>query len=97
VGGLVNLGYGEETRVDELAKLVLEITGRMDLKPTYEADRPADIPRLWVDTARLRSAIVFKPQTSLRDGLRVTLDHFRKLHQANPHCLEQMTARNWEV
>ncbi|HLX96850.1 MAG TPA: GDP-mannose 4,6-dehydratase [Verrucomicrobiae bacterium] len=97
VGGLVNLGYGEETRVDELAKLVLEITGRVDLKPTYEADRPADIPRLWVDTARLRSAIVFKPQTSLRDGLRVTLDHFRKLHQANPRCLEQMTARNWEV
>jgi len=97
VGGLVNLGYGEETRIDELAKLVLEIMGRADLKPIYEADRPADIPRLWVDTGKLNSAITFKPRTRLRDGLRLTLGHFSKLHRENPRCLEQMTARNWEV
>lgn len=97
VGGLVNLGYGDETRIDELARLVLELAGRTDLKPIYEAERPADIPRLWVDTGKLRSAIIFKPRTSLRDGLRLTWDHFLKLHRENPRCLEQMTARNWEA
>jgi UDP-glucose 4-epimerase len=97
VGGLVNLGYGVETSIDELATLVLEITGRTDLKPIYDADRPADVPRLWVDTGKLKSAIAFKPRTRLNDGLQMTLEHFRKLHQENPRCLEQMTARNWET
>jgi UDP-glucose 4-epimerase len=97
VGGLVNLGYGEETRVDELARLVLEITGRTDVKPVYEAERPADVPRLWVDTGKLQSAVAFKPRTSMRTGLQKTLTHFRKLHQENPNCLERMTARNWEA
>jgi len=97
VGGLVNLGYGEETRIDELAKLVLEITGRADLKPVYEAERPADVPRLWVDTGKLRSALTFVPRTNIRTGLQLTLEHFRKLHKENPRCLEQITAHNWET
>lgn len=97
VGGLVNLGYGEETRIDELARLVLEITGRTDLRPVYEEERPADVPRLWVDTGKLQSAIAFRPRTNLRAGLQKTLAHFHKLHQENPNCLERMTARNWEA
>lgn len=97
VGGLVNLGYGEETCIGDLAKLILEITGRADLKPLHEAERPADVPRLWVDTGKLKSAITFKPRTGLREGLQLTLEHFQKLHRENPRCLEQMTTRNWET
>jgi hypothetical protein len=29
-------------------------------------------------------------------GLRLTLDYYRALYAANPRCLEQMTAKNWE-
>lgn len=97
VGGVVNLGFGAETPIGELAKQVLEITGRADLKPIFERERPADVPRLWVDTGKLKSAIKFKPRTGLREGLQLTLEHFKKLHRENPRCLEQMTARNWEV
>jgi UDP-glucose 4-epimerase len=95
-GEVVNLGFGEEVRVDALAQAVLEVTARADLKPVLEAPRPVDVPRLWVDTTKLRTALDFKPRVSLKDGLAKTLDHFRRLFAENPRCLEQMTARNWE-
>ena len=96
VGGLVNLGYGEETRIGDLGRLVLEATGRTDLKVGFEAERPGDVPRLWVDPAKLRAATGWKPRTTLAKGLRVTLDYYRQLYTANPRCLEQMTTKNWE-
>lgn len=96
VGNLVNLGYGEETRIGELAAQVLAVTGRSGLKIVFEAERPGDVPRLWVDSARLRAATGWQPKTTLAEGLRVTLDYYRQLYMSNPRCLEHMTTRNWE-
>ncbi|HVZ65810.1 MAG TPA: GDP-mannose 4,6-dehydratase [Lacunisphaera sp.] len=96
VGNLVNLGYGTEVRIDELARLVLAAVGRTDLTVVHEADRPGDVPRLWVDATRLRAAVAWRPRTTLAEGLRSTLAHYRELLAANPRCLEQMTPRNWE-
>ena len=96
VGDIVNLGYGEETRIGDLGRLVLAATGRTDLQVQCEAERPGDVPRLWVDPAKLRAATGWRPRTTLAEGLRITLDHYRQLYAANPRCLEQMTTRNWE-
>jgi UDP-glucose 4-epimerase len=97
VGQVVNLGYGEEMRIDALAQAVLTAVGRTDLRPTHEAERPADVPRLWVDMSKLKSFIPFRPKTSLADGIGRTLEHFKKLLAENPHCLDRITTRNWEV
>lgn len=96
VGDLVNLGYGEETRIGDLGRQVLAATGRTDLQVQFEAERPGDVPRLWVDPAKLRAATGWRPRTPLAEGLRLTLDYYRALFAANPRCLEQMTTRNWE-
>lgn len=97
VGDLVNLGYGEEVRVDALAQLVLNAVGRPDLLPVHEPDRPGDVPRLWVDTTQMRQTTGWRPRTSLAQGLAATLDYYRALYAANPRCLEQIQTRNWEV
>ncbi len=96
VGGLVNLGYGEETRIGDLGRLVLAATGRTDLKVEFATERPGDVPRLWVDPAKLRAATSWRPRTTLAEGLRITLDYYKQIYAANPRCLEQMTAKNWE-
>lgn len=96
VGDLVNLGYGEEIRIGELGRLVLATTGRTDLAVAFAAERPGDVPRLWVDPAKLHAATGWRPRTPLADGLRATLDYYQKIYAANPRCLEQMTVRNWE-
>jgi UDP-glucose 4-epimerase len=96
VGQVVNLGYGEETRIDALARAVLEATGRTDLTPIHEAPRPADVPKLWVDTTKLKKTIDYKPKTSLREGIGLTLEYFRKLYRDNPAALDLIKTKNWE-
>jgi UDP-glucose 4-epimerase len=97
VGDVVNLGFGEELRIDVLARTVLEAVGRPDLKTVFEAPRPADVPKLWVDTSKLKRAIDFRPRVTLREGIGHTLDHFRKLYRDNPAALGQIKAKNWEA
>jgi UDP-glucose 4-epimerase len=97
VGDVVNLGYGTETRIDELADAILAAVGRPDLKVLHEGPRPADVPRLWVDTTKLCSAIPFKPETPLKEGLALTANHFRKILATDPNCFALIKARNWEA
>lgn len=97
VGQTVNLGYGEETRVDTLARTVLEATKRTDLSPIFEAPRPADVPRLWVDTSKLRNTIAFRPRVSLREGIERTLTYFERLYRQSPDVLARIKMKNWEA
>ena len=97
LGDLVNLGYGEEIRIAALAEVVLSALGRTDLKPRHEAERPGDVPRLWVDPAKLRKATSFRPRVALAQGLAATVEYYRALFAARPDCLSQMQTRNWEV
>jgi UDP-glucose 4-epimerase len=97
VGEIVNLGYGEEVRIDMLARLVLEATGRTDLIPVLSPDRPGDVPRLWVDSSKLRAATGFRPRTPPQRGLPATVEYFRGVFAAQPDCLDRMQTRNWEV
>ena len=97
VGEVVNLGFGEEIRIDTLARTVLEAMGRADLQPVFEAPRPADVPKLWVDTSKLKKTIGFKPRTTLREGIDRTLEYFQKLYRENPAALGQIKLKNWEA
>ena len=97
VGDIVNLGYGEETSISELARLVLDALGRHDLVPRHDGDRPGDVPRLKVDSGKLFKATGFKPRTTLAEGLKRTVDYYRGIFAAQPDCLARMQARNWEV
>jgi UDP-glucose 4-epimerase len=97
VGNVVNLGYGEEVKIGELARLVLAAVGRPDLMPSFVDGRPGDVPRLWVDPARLRKATSFRPRIPLAVGLAAAVEYYRAVFAAQPDCLAQMQTRNWEV
>lgn len=97
VGDLVNLGYGQEVRIDELARLVLEAVGRPDLEIIFSEERPGDVPRLWVDPQKLRSATGFRPKTTLLHGLQEAVAYYKRLHAASPAGLPHVQTRNWEV
>lgn len=96
-GQLVNLGYGEETTLNDLATAVMAAVGRPDLKPIYEGDRPADVPRLWVKVDRLRKALDFKPRVSLTEGVRLTFEYFKSYLEKHPKCLAEIPDFNWKV
>jgi UDP-glucose 4-epimerase len=96
-GQVVNLGYGKAIRMDALAPLVLRAVGRPDLKVVHDKERPGDVPRLWVDTTKLRAVMPFQPKLSLEQGLVPTIEYFRKVYAESPRCLEQMSTFNWET
>jgi GDP-L-fucose synthase len=63
----VNVGSGQEVRIDELARMVMEIVGfRGDLK--FDRTKPDGTPRKRLDTSRLE-AMGWQPSISLRDGI----------------------------
>ena len=83
--------------MDTLARAVLEATKRTDLVPVFEAERPADVPKLWVDTSKLKEAIAFAPRVALREGIEQTLVYFERLYRESPEVLAQIKTRNWEA
>lgn len=94
-GQIVNLGYGTEMKIGRLARLAAEAAGRPDLQPQHVAPRPADVPRLWVDTSKLAQATGFHPTTAWEDGLRATVDYFRDL-RLDASTLERLApVENW--
>ncbi len=97
IGEVVNLGYGAEITIAELARAVLKAVGREDLEPIFIEARPGVTPRLWVDTTKLRNATGFVPEVSLAQGMRETIEHFRQLLDVNPEAIDQVDAKNWEA
>lgn len=96
VGEVVNLGYGAEISINQLAQSVLSLIGREDLRPVYEAARPADVPRLWADPSKLRMHIDFRPEIDIRAGITHCLQYFQELYRNNVDSMAQMNIRNWE-
>jgi dTDP-glucose 4,6-dehydratase len=73
----VNIGNPDEHTILEFARKVLEITGsnsRMVLK-----DLPEDDPKVRrPDISRAKDILGWEPKVELRDGLKMTVEYFRK-------------------
>jgi dTDP-glucose 4,6-dehydratase len=77
VGETVNLGTGSEFSVGSIARLVCEILGRPEaIQQESQRMRAAasEVERLCADTTKVRQLTDWKPQTSLREGLALTID-----------------------
>jgi UDP-glucose 4-epimerase/UDP-glucuronate decarboxylase len=80
-GSIVNVGNDTETRIDDLAALVLRAA---DFHPRLER-LPApggSVPRRCPDLTRLRRLTGFDPKVSLEDGVRETVAWYRTWAQA---------------
>lgn len=74
----INLGNPRELTVLEIAKLVLDLTG----SPSQISHHPlpTDDPKVRrPDISRARALLKWEPQVFLEDGLRQTIDYFRKV------------------
>lgn len=79
----VNLGSDEEVTIRELAELVLEAAGSKS-KLVFDASKPAGQPRRNCDTRKAREKAGFEASVRLREGLRLTVDWYRKHAQSHP-------------
>lgn len=77
VVGPVNVGNPDEFSVLELAKLVAELTGS-DSEIVFEPLPVDDPTRRRPDISRARELLGWEPRVPLREGLRSTLEWYRK-------------------
>ncbi len=77
VGGVVNVAGGRRMSLNQLFRTIAELTGA-DVEPAYEPPRPGDVRDSLADLHRAAAWLGYRPAVDIREGLRQTVDHFRK-------------------
>lgn len=75
-GSIVNIGNDKETKIIDMANMVLDITGSQS-GITYHPLPEDDPLRRRPDISRARDLLGWKPKVTLKDGLQHTVDWFR--------------------
>jgi dTDP-glucose 4,6-dehydratase len=75
-GETYNVGSGVERSIEEIADLVLDLTGKPESLKTIVPDRPGHDRRYLLDSAKLRNELGWQPAIPLEAGLRATVDWY---------------------
>src|SRR3984893_6648723 len=73
---IVNIGWGEDISIRELAELICDVVG-FDGALAWDSTKPDGTPRKLLDVSKLRK-LGWSPSISLRDGIARTYDWFLK-------------------
>src|SRR5689334_10681536 len=87
----VNIGNPEELSIDEFARIVQELVGEDETnRRVVHAASPQDDPqRRRPDIRRAASLLGWEPRVKMQDGLKDTIDYFRKELQAEQEKLSR--------
>lgn len=73
----VNIGAGFEIKIQDLAKLIAELTGFQG-RIKWDATKPDGQPRRCLDTSKAKREFGFEAKTSLREGLKKTIEWYKR-------------------
>src|SRR5438034_295747 len=76
-GATLNLGSGEAITVNDVVRNLSEIVGR-PIRVVREPERPGDIRHSRADVSRAKAKLGFTARTTVREGLKKTLEDARK-------------------
>lgn len=93
-GEIINIGSGEEITMKHLLEKLIELM-KSDLRINYMEDRPADVPRLWVNPAKFHSITNFKSAYSFEEGLIETINYYKELSKGK-NLISEIVVKNWE-
>ena len=76
-GDPVNIGAGFEISIKDLAELIMELT-EFKGQIVWDSSKPDGQPRRMLDTTKAFQEFGFKAKTHFRDGLKKTIDWYKK-------------------
>ena len=81
-GQVFNLGHHEQIGLQELASLLVKISGggNYELVPFPDERKAIDIGDYYADFRKIDKLVGWSPKVSLDDGLKQTLEYYRKHH-----------------
>jgi dTDP-glucose 4,6-dehydratase len=75
-GETYNVGSGVEASIEQIADLVLELTGKPESLKTIVPDRPGHDRRYLLDSSKLRAELGWEPEIGWEEGLRETVEWY---------------------
>lgn len=94
-GQTYNLGTGTEITMKRLVETLLSFIPEKKIEIKFLDDRPADVPRLWVDSSKIRETITIDNETSFEEGLNETILYYREKN-AIRNLSNEIKLLNWE-
>lgn len=76
-GELFNIATGSRITVNGLVNMINQLLAK-EIQPKYEEARPGDIRHSLADITKAQEMLGFRPRVSILDGLKSTLDWYRK-------------------
>jgi len=82
-GMIFNLGADDPINLQDTAKLMIEISDKAsyELVPFPAERKVIDIGNYYADYKKIKSKLGWQPKESLKDGLKLTIDFYKKYHK----------------
>lgn len=94
-GKTINIGTGEEITMKKLVTELMKLMGKEQVGIDYQEDRPADVPRLWVDNSRFKKLTGFSPKYTFEQGLAETIPYYENL-MTEKDLISKIVVKNWQ-
>jgi UDP-glucose 4-epimerase len=72
-GEEINIATGTATTIDRLAKTLLDLTDKTDIRTIHRKPRKGDIRHSFADISKAKEKLQYRPKTCLENGLRETI------------------------
>jgi UDP-glucose 4-epimerase len=93
-GQIINIGTGEEITMKHLLEKVIELM-KLNIRIEYLEERPADVPRLWVNPAKFKKITGFNSAFTFEEGLIETINFYTKISEGKD-LVSEIAVKNWE-
>ena len=97
LGETINLGFGAEVSINELAEVVRRVTNKPEAELIHDQPRPGDVLRLYADSRKAQELLGYSPQVMLDEGLSRLLVWYQQSGVAPEELLRAEKVRNWEA
>ena len=95
VGQTINIGTGEEITMKFLIEKILDVMQLTNLGINYMPDRPADVPRLWVNNTKFKSIASYFPESNFDENLLETINYYKEISKTK-NLINNLQNINWK-
>jgi nucleoside-diphosphate-sugar epimerase len=82
IGEVINIANGQRITLNELLAEVKGLTGKSGIVADYQPARSGDVRHSLADISRAREFLGFEPRVTLREGLELTIDWWKRSRYA---------------
>lgn len=74
----VNLASGRSCTIKQILETIIDADGYQDAQIIFDTLKPTMIPQRFLDVSKAKELLGFKAETSLQDGIKKTVDWYKK-------------------